>query len=179
VTEMHHFDAGEATAILDRLVDVYLEVYADADPEFFSEDRYRRQLAGHMTAPGWELVTADVDGDMAGYIYGFDLPEGTRWWSGLLTDVPDGFTAETGQRTLAISELMVRPRWRRQGIARALHDELLVGRPEERATLLVETDNTAAQAAYASWGWQTVAQLRPSWEHAPLYDVLILPRLPA
>jgi ribosomal protein S18 acetylase RimI-like enzyme len=174
VTRLHPYDAEEAESIVDRLVDVYLEVYGDAGPEFFNEDRYRRQLAGHMKAPGWKLVTAEVADELVGYAYGFDLPETTRWWRGLLTEVPARFTTETGHRTLAISELMVRKPWRRQGIARALHDELLKDRIEERATLLVEVDNAAAQAAYRSWGWENVGQLRPSWEHAPLYDVLIL-----
>jgi GNAT superfamily N-acetyltransferase len=173
--ELRHLDVTEATATLDQLVAVYAEVYADDDPEFFNEDRYRRQLAGHMAAPGWELVTAEIDGELVGYVYGFALPPDTGWWRGLLTETPDGFATETGYRTLAVSELMVREPWRGHGVARTLHNELLAGRNEERATLLVEQENTAAQAAYRNWGWRKVAELRPSWEHAPLYDVLILP----
>jgi hypothetical protein len=56
-----------------------------------------------------------------------------------------------------------------------LHDAFLAGRPEPRATLLVEPDNHPANAAYTSWGWHTVAQLRPSWDNGPLYNVLIRP----
>jgi GNAT superfamily N-acetyltransferase len=128
-----------------------------------------------MTAPAWELVAAHVDGELVGYIYGFAVPADTRWWRGLLTEVPDGFTIEDGHRTVAISEILVAERWRRQGIARALHDEFLAHRTESRATLLVEPDNAPAQGAYANWGWQKVADLRPSWEGAPLYDVVVLP----
>ncbi len=69
---------------------------------------------------------------------------------------------------------MVDPRWQRRGIARALHDELLRGRPEERATLLVRSDNEPAQTAYARWGWATVAKLKP-FPDSPLFDALILP----
>jgi hypothetical protein len=29
------------------------------------------------------------------------------------------------------------------------------------------------------WGWRKVAQLRPGWPDAPLFDVLILPLRPA
>jgi ribosomal protein S18 acetylase RimI-like enzyme len=174
---LSRLDVEEARSRLDELVSVYVDVYADVDDGegFFGEDRYRRQLAGHMAAPGWELVAAHIDGVTVGYIYGFALPADTRWWRGLLTEVPPDFRAEDGGRTVAISELLVRAPWRRRGIARALHDEFLAGRRESRATLLVEPDNVPAQAAYAHWGWHKVAQLRPSWDGAPLYDVLVRP----
>jgi ribosomal protein S18 acetylase RimI-like enzyme len=77
--------------------------------------------------------------------------------AGLITPVPDGFTDEDGRRTFAVNEIMVCPEWQRQGVARSVHPELLSGRPEQRATLLVEPDNVPAQAAYASWGWRKVA----------------------
>ncbi|WP_235965965.1 GNAT family N-acetyltransferase [Micromonospora rubida] len=70
---------------------------------------------------------------------------------------------------------MVTPGWRRRGIARSLHEQLLNERTEERATLLANPDNSPAQAAYRSWGWQRVTKLRPNWEHAPTFDVLIRP----
>lgn len=171
---LEHLGVEQATARLDEIVDLYVDVYSHADDQFFGEDRYRRQLAGHMQAPTWDLVAASVDGEMVGYIYGFALPAGTRWWRGLLTEMPPGFTDEDGQRTVAISEILVREAWRRRGIARVLHDEFLARRAESRATLLVEPENAPAQAAYTSWGWEKVAPLQPSWEGAPLYDVLVL-----
>lgn len=170
--ELRHHAAGEAAGFIDRLVGLYLTVYADGG-EFHSEDRYRRQLAGHMQRDGWDLVTATVADDLVGYIYGFPLPVETRWWGGIQEPIPAGFTDEDGKRTFAISELMVAPGWRRRGIAKSLHDELLGGRTEERATLLAEPDNTPAQAAYRSWGWQKVTTLRPGWDHAPTYDVMV------
>jgi ribosomal protein S18 acetylase RimI-like enzyme len=176
---LNRLDVAGAAGRLDEIVTAYIEVYAHTGDEFFGEERFRRQLAGHMAAPAWEMVTADVateGGALVGFIYGFALPAATGWWRGLLTDVPLGFTDEDGHRTLAISEILVRDPWRRQGVGRRLHDTFLMGRPEERATLLVEPDNAPAQAAYAAWGWRKVAQLRPGWEGAPLYDVLTLDR---
>jgi ribosomal protein S18 acetylase RimI-like enzyme len=170
---LEHFDADQARLRLDELVAVYNDVYAETGNDFFGEDRYRRQISGHLGAPQWELVAAHETDQIAGYIYGFALPADTGWWRGLLTEVPRGFTTEDGGRTLAISELLVRAPWRRRGIAHALHDEFLAGRTESRATLLVEPENAPAQAAYAAWGWRKVAQLRPSWDGSPLYDVLV------
>lgn len=172
-----HYNAPDAQPLVDGLVKVEHEIYADAEPrEFFSEERYRRQIAGHMTVPGWELVAAyDADEEMAGYAYGFPLQAGTGWWRGMLTPVADEVIEETGARTFALSELMVRGPWRGRGLGRALHDELLSGRHEERATLLVEPDNATAKAAYARWGWSDLARLRPSWEGAPTFAAMMLP----
>jgi len=69
---------------------------------------------------------------------------------------------------------MVRERWRGRGLGHALHDDILAGRREERATLLVEQDNKAALAAYTSWGWAKFGKPRPSWAGAPELDTLIL-----
>lgn len=172
---LQRYDAEQARPLLERLVAVYLEVYGEPADGFHGESRFRRQITGHMTVPGWRLVAAKKDDELIGYAYGFPLAPSTLWWRGLRTPVPEGFANEDGARTFAISEIMVRQRWRRQGVARALHDELLAGRSEERATLLAEPGNATAQAAYATWGWQKVAQLRPGWENAPLFDVLIKP----
>lgn len=165
------YAAHEAEKLVDELVGLYLEVHAD-EGEFYSEDRYRRQLGAHRERVGWQLVTAVVDGAMVGYIYGFPLPPQTRWWEGLRGDVPAGFTDEDGRRTFAISELLVRANWRRRGVAQALHDQLLSGRTEQRATLLVRPDNAIARRAYDSWNWTQQARLRPSWENAPEFLVL-------
>jgi ribosomal protein S18 acetylase RimI-like enzyme len=171
----NHRGAG-SPGVVDELMAIYLDVHQDEikkDP-FYAEDRFRRQLTGHMTSPGWEAVIAEQPGEKLGFAYGLSLAPATRWWDGLTTDVPDGFTHESGHRTFAFSELMVRDAWRGRGVAHALHDELLASRSEERATLLVRPENTTAQTAYQRWGWRKAAELRPAWENAPLYDVLML-----
>ncbi|GIG88728.1 GNAT family N-acetyltransferase [Plantactinospora endophytica] len=167
------FNADQAGPVLEELVAIYVEVYDDSTDAFHGEQRYRIQLAGHMATPGWKLVTAGTDDEIIGYAYGFPLPPTTRWWRGLQTPLDSGFTEEDGRRTFAVSEIMVRTAWRRKGIGRSLHDTLLAGRPEPRATLLAEPDNFPAQAAYAAWGWDKVAVLRPRWDNAPLYEVLV------
>ncbi|RAO52729.1 hypothetical protein LUPAC06_05590 [Micromonospora saelicesensis] len=167
-----HYTAEEAQPLVDQLVDVYLDARANDGP-LYNAERYRKQLAAHMPRPGWELVAATVGDQLVGYIYGFPLAPDTHWWDGIQGPVPAGFTEESGRRTFAVSELLVRRPWQRRGIARALHDELISSRIEERATLLVRPDNTVARLAYESWGWQCVARLRPAWEGAPTFIVLV------
>ncbi|WDZ84395.1 GNAT family N-acetyltransferase [Micromonospora cathayae] len=174
--QLRTYDSEQAQKILEDLVRVYLEIHATPPTPFQNEDRYRRQLAGHLTNPGWKLVTATENGELIGYAYGFPLPPHTRWWEGLQTPVPDGFTAEDGRRTFAISEIMVRLPWRRQGVARMLHEALVSDVEGRRMTLLVEPDNLPARTAYTRWGYREVADLRPGWENAPTFTALVLPR---
>ncbi|GAA1364292.1 hypothetical protein GCM10009661_13820 [Catellatospora chokoriensis] len=68
---------------------------------------------------------------------------------------------------------MVRQATRRRGIAKALHDALMASRTESRATLLVQPENVPASAAYATWGWYRIGQLKP-FDDAPTHDALML-----
>lgn len=175
VTFTRH-DASSAAAVFDSvIIPVYEATHADViSRPFYSASRFADRVRGYMRAPGFELVAAHANGRPIGQAFGYTLQPGGRWWDGLATPVPGGFTSETGRRTFALNELMVEPQWQRRGIAHALHDQLLRGRPEERATLLVRADNEAAQTAYARWGWQKVAKLRP-FPDSPLFDALVLP----
>jgi GNAT superfamily N-acetyltransferase len=161
------------------------EIYRDSySPEsqsdaFNAGDRWMTRFDAYAAIPGFDLVIARLpDGEPVGQAWGWPLAPDARWWEGLETKPEPGFTDEDGHRTFALSEIMVRRHWTGQGIAHALHDELLSARRERRATLLVRPANHRAYAAYASWGWQTVSRLTPGWPDAPVFDVLILP-LPA
>ena len=137
------------------LLDVYEDVYADRlnDP-FFSTPRYWERLQGYASRDGFAIVVGALDAEPIGYALGYTLPAGSRWWQGL-------------------TEIMVSESRRRRGYARKLHDRLLKGRNEERATLLVLPDNTAAQTAYASWGWRKLGGLKP-FDDSPTYDAMLI-----
>jgi GNAT superfamily N-acetyltransferase len=99
------------------------------------------------------------------------LRPSTSWWRDLTTPLPPDLTDEHPGRTFALTDLLVRAPWRRQGIGRELHDRLLRGRPEERATVVVAPGAGAAQQAFRSWGWRKVARTRGS---GAVLDVLVL-----
>jgi hypothetical protein len=64
--------------------------------------------------------------------------------------------------------------WRKTGIARTIHDELLNHRGEERAALLVERAHPRVRALYEHWGYQWFGEILP-FPDAPLYDAMIKP----
>jgi ribosomal protein S18 acetylase RimI-like enzyme len=153
----------------DELLALASEVYGTGgDPAVARRARvWRRQ-------PGFVLAEARHGGYLVGYASGMPLRPSTSWWRDLTTPLPPAVTAERPGRTFALTELVVRASWRRQGIGRELHELLLDGRPEERATLTVPPGAGAAQAAFRSWGWRKVARARGDGTAAPVLDVLVI-----
>lgn len=125
----------------------------------------------HRRQPGFVLAEARNGLYLVGYAYGLPLRPSTDWWRHLTAPLPADVTTERAGRTFAVMALAVRPAWRRQGIGRDLHDLVLDGRPEERATTSAPQTATAAQAAYPAWGWRKVG--RALGDAAEVRDVFI------
>ena len=132
-----------------------------------------RQLRVRRRQPGFVLAEARHGGYLVAYASGLPLRPSTSWWKDLTTPLPDDVTTEYPGRTFALTELLVRPSWRRQGIGRALYDLILDGRTEERVTLTVSPGAAAAQAAFRSWGWRRLARTRGPGGDVPVLDVLV------
>ncbi|MFI5537950.1 GNAT family N-acetyltransferase [Nocardia sp. NPDC051900] len=175
------YTAAQARELRDEVETIFRDSYVDAiesGEEFESPEAFMHRFDAYTDparAGAFELVIARLDGEPCGQAWGWPLTAKTAWWDGLKLDEGDqaSFTAENGSRTFAFSEIMVRKQFTGKGIARALHDELLEGRPERRATLLVRPDNRRAYDNYRRWGWHRVGTLRPDWPDAPRFDVLM------
>lgn len=168
-----HHNQSDMPALKDELLSVYREVYNDRLREsFFSEDRFWGRLEAYASRDGFSLIAARLSSGLIGFTLGFTLPSGSRWWDGLRENVPPDQVAENGRRTFAVAELMVRTSYRRRGYARALSAALLDNRTEERSTLLVRPENTAARTAYLSWGWRIFGHIQP-FEDSPVYEVML------
>ncbi|MFC9893766.1 GNAT family N-acetyltransferase [Nocardia sp. NPDC127579] len=179
--EFHHYTAAQAREQRRTVEDIYRASYIDAiesGDEFETPDAFMHRFDAYTDpdrGDGFELVVAVIDGKPCGQTWGWPLQKSTAWWGGLSLDDgdPAEFTEEDGARTFALSEIMVRSADTGKGVARALHSELLDGRPEQRATLLVRPTNTRAYQTYLRWGWHRSGSLLPSWPDAPTFDVLI------
>ncbi|WAP56370.1 GNAT family N-acetyltransferase [Streptomyces sp. S465] len=166
---------GDVESVWDDLVGIYKECWAHKlhlphyAPEAFGERLHR-----HAGEPGWEAVVAYDSGEPIGYIYANRLTGGDdRWWRRVR---PEPEPTMAGVSTVAVKEMMVRQRWRRQGTARKLHDVLLAGRPETQVSLMVNPLNQdgRVQALYASWGYRALGTARSSPE-APVLTVMVRP----
>ncbi|CCF64898.1 GNAT family N-acetyltransferase [Nocardia cyriacigeorgica] len=177
MTEFRRFDHLGARKIRVTVQDVYARAYTESvasDDPFESLEAAMRRFDAYTSRAGFDLVVLYSEGEAIGQAWGWPLTANSRWWNGLHLDEeePD-FTTEDGTRTFALSEIMVVREHTGRGHARALHDELLAGRQEQRATLLVDPTNENAYARYRKWGWFRVGVLRPDWDGAPVFDVLI------
>lgn len=172
------YNAEEARGARDLVETVFRGAYWEAIERgdlFDTPGAFMSRFDAYASNPLLDLVVAFDGGEPVGQTWGWPLGVNSRWWESLESEPEPGFTIEDGTRTFALSEIMVIRDWTGRGVAHALHDELLRGRPEKRATLLAEPDNVNAYRAYVRWGWQPVAKLRPRWPDAPTFDVLVLP----
>jgi ribosomal protein S18 acetylase RimI-like enzyme len=168
-------DGRQAAAHAAELQALHAEVYA-APPFRREEDPgvFAGRLRVQSRQPGFVLAEARHGGYLVGYAAGMPLRPSTSWWRDLTTTLPGEVTAERPGRTFALVDLLVRAAWRRQGIGRDLHDLILSGRGEERATLVVPPAAGPAQAAFQSWGWRKVARIRDPQPGSAVSDVLVI-----
>jgi len=175
-------DGGGAAAREGDLLALSFEVYGGGDAGAAGAGTAgagtaaaRRAFLVRRRQPGFALAEARHGGYLVGYASGLPLRPSTSWWRGLTTPLPADVTTEHTGRTFALTELAVRASWRRQGIGRELHDRLLGGRAEERATALVPPGAGAAQRAFAAWGWRKAGRARGDGDPAgPVFDVMLI-----
>jgi GNAT superfamily N-acetyltransferase len=145
---------GRPTAVREtELVTLHDEVAGD-DADF------ARRLGVWRRQPGFALAEASHGGYLVGYGCGIPLRSSTDWWRGLTAPLPAAITDEHPGRTFALTQLLVRSSWRRQGIAGELLELILDGRAEERAAVKLPPGAAAAQAAFRNWGWTKVGRAR-------------------
>jgi GNAT superfamily N-acetyltransferase len=172
--ELVRYDATRARGMFQTLADVYADTYAEllSDP-FRTLPRFLQRLDEYASEPRFVLITAHLDGELVGYALGYSLHPDSKWWERVEPPLAADFRHETDEgRTFVLEELMVRPPWRRHGIAHALYQEILSGRNEQRGTLLIRPGNDLAQTIAARCGWRTVGHQRPAPD-APVFDTFV------
>ena len=170
----HHTDIE---LVRQAIVDIHVEVRQrdlGLTGPFYSAERFNERLMRHRSAPGWEAVIAYDGTEPAGFAYASPLGPSTRWWSSMTTSLPDGYTIETGTRTLAMNEIVVRRPWRGTGVAQRIHEQLLADRGEERVTLLVnpKAGDGKVQAVYERWGYEKIGEQQP-FADSPVFAAMM------
>ncbi|WP_413101529.1 N-acetyltransferase family protein [Streptomyces sp. Inha503] len=164
---------GDVGSVWDDLLDIYRECWAHKlHLPHYAPEAFGERLRRHAAEPGWEAVVAYDSGEPVGYLYANRLTGAEdRWWRRTRPEPEAGIASAS---TVAVKEMMVRQQWRRQGIARGLHDVLLAGRPESQASLMVNPLNQdgKVQALYVAWGYRAVGTAQSSPE-APVLTVMV------
>lgn len=154
MTELVH--ARDIDSVLSTLIDVYADIRkAQLHDPHYSVERYAEGLARHGSEPGWETVGAYENDQPVGYGYANALAPDDRWWKRTAPAPPVEVTATP---TMAIKEMMVIEPYRRQGIAKKIHDALLSEREEQAVALMVSSANQdgRVQALYERWSYREI-----------------------
>ena len=146
------------------LVAVHADAYADAMDDPFNQ-RFAWFVDHWSSNPGFSCVLGYDKDEPVGLAYGAAAVPQREWWR-------EHWTPEGDSTTFALSELMVRPKWRKTGAGQQLHDALLEERTEALAVLLVDTTHPRVQRLYESWGYRKVG-IRQPFADSPLYAVML------
>ncbi len=174
------YGSKAAERAFDDVEALYRTVFAEPP---YSEDEsdvqdFVEALPRRAAQPNFRLVVAyGISAAAVGFALGYQLSPQTTWWHGAISPIETAITSEYLGRTFAVIELAVRKDCRRLGFGRNLHAHLVAGLQEQRATLLVRPDATAAQAAYRTWGYRHVGQIQP-FPNGPVYDSMVMPLNP-
>ncbi|HEV2635824.1 MAG TPA: GNAT family N-acetyltransferase [Actinocrinis sp.] len=163
--ELRKYSHDDLTSIRQTLIDIQKEVHAAS-----MDDPFRQRFWWFVDHWGDNVdfsCFVAYDGDEAiGFSYGAPSEPGREWWRRHWSpDTPD-------TSTFAVSELMVRAKWRKTGTGERLHDALLTDRPEAFAVLTVNTGAPRLQALYQSWGYERVGE-HHAFADSPLYAVMV------
>jgi GNAT superfamily N-acetyltransferase len=169
--DLRHHDLSDFEQVRPILSAIYGQVYP-ADSPFRTVERFEERLAGHASGDDWHAVIAYDEGEPVGFVYAAPLRTETRWWSSMITPLPEGYTDEDGRRTLALFELMLLGSHRGQGLSQQLHEELLAARPEQRVTLLVDPTHESVVKLYQDWGYTRVGDQQP-FADSPVFAVMV------
>ncbi|MEU0938964.1 GNAT family N-acetyltransferase [Embleya sp. NPDC005971] len=171
--ELRHHRLDDLDQVRPILSAIYAEVHpADPDMPFRSVERFEQRLAGHASGNDWHAVIAYDQDRPVGFVYAAPLAPTSKWWSSMLTELPEGYVDETGRRTLALFEIMLLDTHRGRGLSHRLHEALLAARTEERVTLLVDPTHPSVARLYEEWGYKRVGDQQP-FPDAPVFTVMV------
>ncbi|MBQ0827343.1 GNAT family N-acetyltransferase [Streptomyces tagetis] len=181
--EVRHYTSATLSEVREHILDVHVEVrhhdFGLTGP-FYHRDRFDERLTSYAARPGWTAVLGWENDEPVGFCFGVTLGADSRWWSSMTEPLQVAFTHETGERTVALNEIVVRKPWRGRGIAWQLHEAWLAQRPEERVTLLVnpKAGEGRVQARYEAWGYRKVGDQQP-FPDSPVFAAMVRPVKPA
>ncbi|WP_369389430.1 N-acetyltransferase family protein [Streptomyces sp. CG1] len=162
--ELRRYGHDDLPAIRQTLLDVHADAYADDMTEF--DERFPWFVDHWGGNPGFSCVIGYDGGEPVGFAYGAPAAPGREWWREHLTE------PLADDSTFSVSELMVRPKWRKTGTAGRLHAVLLEDRPEALAVLLVDPGHLRVQSLYETWGYRKIGNRQP-FPDSPNFAVML------
>lgn len=151
--KLNHLSADTVGLLLDELAALYDSDFVEPDvkqanAEFYSRKRFFDRMTNYASREGFDVVEARLGEELVGFVTAANLGPDTQWWAVVSPPLAEHVGRETGQRTVAVFDLLVARPHRGKGYSSKIHAELLRDRTEERATLL---SAPTRQPAHTIW----------------------------
>jgi GNAT superfamily N-acetyltransferase len=159
--ELRKLTGDEIGARADEFLELYQASFAeppwDESPD--SAPTFAERVAFQLrTYPGMSGISAEVDGRLAGLVYGWPAAEAfpdTSFYRSLTAAIPPGTQRQLLAPALEVVHLMVGVGQRGKGIGRALLDEYVSGWP---TAWLCTHPEAPARHLYDSMGWHPIGE---------------------
>ncbi|NEA48148.1 GNAT family N-acetyltransferase [Streptomyces sp. SID10815] len=162
---VRRYSHSDLTMIRQTLIDVHADAHADAMGDEFNQ-RFPWFVDHWGGNPDFVCVIVWDGDEAAAFAYGAPATPQREWWREHVKPAPEK------DRTFAYSELAVRMKYRKKGVAELATRALLDGRREDLVVLLVDIEHPRVQALYESWGFRTVGERQP-FPDSPVYAVML------
>lgn len=114
-------------------------------------------FARHAQRPCFRAVAVHLDGELAGFAYGYEEAAGGWWDTEIGPALRSAGEAGLLEGAFILSELHVRPALHRRGIGRLLVRDLLADVPNRHVLLITQAGPNPARGFYRRLGLRDVA----------------------
>jgi GNAT superfamily N-acetyltransferase len=158
---LRRFDRWQAETAREDLADLYVEsTVTTPGHEYRNREGFLGRLADDVRRPGFVMVIAGRE-NMVGCAAGFPVGRDGFWWHGFDGALPQGIEQLTVSGHLfAVSDVLVHPHEQDPGLGRRIVTELLAGQDASLGVTKVDQADRLSRAAFRSWGWQEIGQVR-------------------
>ena len=162
---VRRYSHDDLPKIRQTLIDVHADAYADAMDDDFNQ-RFPWFVDNWGGNPDFDCVIAYDGEEAVAFAYGAPATPKREWWREHVKPAAEKHS------TFAYSELAVRMKYRKMGLAERVSRVLLEERNEDLAVLLVDTEHPKVQELYEGWGFRKVGERQP-FADSPVYAVML------
>ena len=159
-TVLRRINRWQAEEQREDLADLYVECSGvERGEEYARREEFVARLVADARHPGFDMLVAETT-TLVGFVFGVPVDRDGAWWDGFAGGLPGGVEQLTASgHVFALTELVVHP-YASDGVAGRLQARLLGDHQASLGAILLAQEDHAAYAAFQSWNWQEIGEVR-------------------